>query len=176
MSWDTELVERLRYVINDIDAADYTYTATQLQKFLAVAAGQVLNDTTQYSSVIGSGYVINVSATGSAMIQPDPLDAGSIGFENLIVFKAACIIARSELKTAGVLGGWKITDDRSTIDGTQSVAAAKDAAASYCSAYTDTLIEFKEGNRYAGHAILSPFSTPEGVPAGYRYSYRCGNC
>ena len=175
MSWDTELVERLRYVINDLDPTDYTWTDVQLQKYLAIATINVLNDLAQYGSVIGTGYAVNVSATGSTMITPDPTASSSIGFSNLIVFQAACIIARGDLKKAGKTGGWKIIDDRSTIDGTSSIQGAKDIVDDYCGAYAATLAEFKRGNQFAGQAILSPYASANGFPGWtFRYGTRGG--
>lgn len=177
MAWETELVERLRYVINDFDSSAYRFTDTQLQKYLAVGTIQVLTDLSQYSSVIGSGYSVNVSTSGSAMITPDPTESESLGFSNLIVFQAACLIARGDAKKAGILGGWKIVDDRSTIDGSQSIKSANDSVNNYCGAYAATLTEFKHGNRYAGSAILSPYASANGGIA-YAFSYNsCGrNC
>lgn len=172
MAWDTELVERLRYVINDLDSTAYTWTNTQLQKYLAVSASDVFNDLQQYSTVIGSGYSVSLSASGVNMITPDPLDSGAPALSNLIVFKAACLIARGDLKKAGITAGWKVVDDRSTIDGSKAIEGYKEAVTNYCGAYTDTLNEFRRGNQYAGSAILSPYASANGsIAYTFHYSY-----
>jgi hypothetical protein len=176
MAWNTVLVERLRYVIHDLDPTNYAWTDVQLEKFLAVSAIHVINDLSKWSDVIGGTYIVNTEATGAAMITPDPLANGSNIFGNLIVIKAACVIANSELRKIGKTGGWKITDDKSTIDGTKAVDVAKNIAKDYCSAYESAIKEFKLGNLPAGQAILSPYASPNAYPYsfplynGYRWS------
>ncbi len=167
MGWETVLVERLRYYINDLDAADYDWTDAQLQKFLAIATIDVINATSRWSSTVGS-YTVDTSATGAAMISPDPLSSSVAAFSNLIVLRAACIIAKSEFKRASkeTGAGWKITDDRSTIDGTKAIDASKQIAGDYCGSYEEALADFKSGNRYAGYAILTPFTSPRTFPRG----------
>jgi hypothetical protein len=63
-TWDLVLTERLRYVINDLDPAQYTWTDTQLQKFLSISAIQVLNDTKRWSNLFSVAYIINTYTTG----------------------------------------------------------------------------------------------------------------
>ena len=164
MAWNTTLVERLRYIIYDLDSSNYAWTDVQLEKFLAISAINVINDLSKWSSVIGGTYVINTDVTGAAMITPDPVTSGSNIFGNLIVTKAACIIANSELRKIGKTGGWKIIDDKSTIDGTKAVDTAKNIAKDYCSAYEAAIKEFKLGNLPAGQAILSPYASPNSYP------------
>lgn len=162
MAWDTVLVDRLRYIINDFDSSNYTYTAIQLQKFLVVAATLVITELPDWGDTIGS-YTID---TENITITPDPIDTSPVGFSNLIVLKAACIIGRAELKKIGATGGWKIIDDRSTIDGTESVKSAKEWATNACEAYTNTLSDYKKGNSSAGEVIFGPYASANGPRAG----------
>lgn len=169
--WNDILVERLRYLINDLDSENYTYTDLQLEKFLTVSATLVLHDILpSYASSFSVTYTINTNLSGTDMISPDPVINGPHGFVNLILIKSACLIANAELKKTGAEGGWKIIDDRSTIDGTKAVEAAKDTQKTFCAGYAEALKEFKNGNRFAGWAILSPYSSPNNT----RYTYGQG--
>ena len=143
---------------------------------MAIGAITVINDTSRWSTTVGS-YTVDTSATGAAMISPDPLDSPVPAFSNLIVLQAACIIAKSEFKRASkeTGAGWKITDDRSTIDGTKAIDASKQIASDYCGAYKDALAEFKNGNRYAGYAIMTPFTSPRTFPRGAGGHGCCGD-
>lgn len=161
MAWDTVLVENLRYWINDLESTAYAWTDAQLKKFICIAAINVIQlDLQGFESLISGPYSIDVSGP---TISPDPTADASQGFSNLIVMKAACIIAGGELKKIGSTAGYKITDDRSTIDGTKAVEVAKQVASNYCDAYLQALLGFKQGAAHgSGEAILSPFATYEG--------------
>jgi hypothetical protein len=100
------------------------------------------------------------------MITPDPIQNGPEAFTNLIVFKSACIISQAEYKKNSVSAGWKVVDDKSSIDGSNLLAASKNSVETFCSMYNKTLEEFKSGNQYAGKAIMTPFSSP-GQSWGY---------
>lgn len=168
-TWDEILVERLRYYILDIDATDYTWTDEQLEKFLAIAAINVFNSLENWTTTLNGPYTVYTNLSGSGMIIPDPVSNGPLALGNMIVAKAACIIAQADLKKAGATGGWKIVDDRSTIDGTKSIEAAADTAKKYCEAYESIVNEFKRGNRYAGYAILTPYSSDNSISTKARF-------
>jgi len=178
MAWNTILVEQLRYLIFDLDPADYTWTDLQLEKFLAIATIQVTSDLQGWNTYINGPYTVTTEASGSAMISPDPVSNTSSSFSNLIVLKAACVLARSELRKLGKTGGWKIVDDKSTIDGTKAVDNAYKVATDYCTMYADALDDFKQGNIFnagiVGKGVLSPYQSPNGTPFGY-YGYRQHN-
>ena len=162
MSWDIVLVERLRYVINDLDATAYTWTDLQLQKFLAIAAINVLTDLEKWAAKLNGPYTVNTSVSGPSMITPDPVDNGPMALGNLMVIKAACVIAMSEAKKIGNTAGWKIVDDRSSIDGTKAIDHAFTHKKSICEDYSMALKDYKSGNQFAGYAILSPYQSPNG--------------
>lgn len=153
MAWDTTLVLKLRYYINDLDTIP-TWTDTQLARFIAIAAS-VVSDYLQ-AWPIGGPYTIDFSIPS---ITPDPTDPNiPIGFSNIIVIKAAAILNNAELKKALASGGYKIVDDGSTIDTTSVVDAAKARLQMYTSDFDDSVKQYQYGNRYAGSAILAPYS------------------
>lgn len=172
MAWDTELPFELRFLINDLDANNYTYTDDQLKSFLVVSTRQVTAGLGPgWNSYIGGPYTINASGM---TISPDPTDPTiPVGLANLILLKAACIIGRSEQKSSAAAGGWKIVDDKSVIDGTATVKGAKESADSFCQSYEDMLYQFEAGNINATmQAILTPFSSydfPPGIACNNRW-------
>lgn len=151
MAWNDVLVERLRYYIDDIDVTNYLWTDDQLTKFLVIAANQVLFETNEWGLDIG--YVID---TYAATITPDPVEQNQEDFCNLMVLKAACIIARSQFRKASASGGFKILDDKSTIDTTNVLDTQKGITKEFCEAYTGALEEFARGNRWQGGAVFGP--------------------
>lgn len=151
MAWDTELVLRLRYTINDIDSA--IYTDNQLKTFICLATIYVNTDVSGYEDYSGGPFTVSLT---DLTITPDPSTTDIVG--NIIVAKAACIIAMAEYKKRGISGGWKITDDRSTIDGTEGLKSAKEVTSLYCNAYQDALGAFLSGSNDVAYAILSPYS------------------
>lgn len=174
MAWNDVLVERLRYWINDLDPTDYNWTDLQLEKFLAIGTINVVTDLIGFDAVIGGPYTINTKLSGSGMIVPDPVDTSKIpGFGNLIVMNAGYIMASAELKKLGASAGYRITDDKSTFDGTKAIEVAVDVRDNYSKAYKDALMEFRKGNVNAGFAILSPYSSANfsrGMWFGYGYN------
>jgi len=161
-TWDDILVERLRYYIFDLDSSNYSWTDLQLQKFLAISSIDVLSDLTKYD--VGGPYSIDTSISGPEMITPDLVANAPAIVTNLVTVRAACLISQQEYRRLLAQGaGWKVTDDRSTIDGSNALNASKDQANYYCTAYTNMLVDFKTNNQYGGSAILSPYSK-DGFP------------
>lgn len=170
MAWDDTLVERLRYYIYDLDSTAYVWTELQLEKFLAIAAINVFTELEDWETSIGGPYTVYTNLSGSGMITPDPVSNGPAALGNMIVAKAGCIIAGAELKKLGVSAGWKVVDDRSTIDGTQAIKAGADTVKRYCEEYTSIVDDFKRGNRAAGQSILSPYASAN--YASFMYPFR----
>jgi hypothetical protein len=158
--WDAVLVDRLRYFINDLDLDDPVWTDAQLKKFVMLGMIQT-SDTLQRWNV-GPFFFDTIAMT----ITPDPLFGGSgtNAFTNLSVIKAASFIAGAELKKLGATAGFKITDDRSSIDTTQVLANLKALKEMYDQMYKDAIKDFQEGNKYAGGGILAPYASSEGYP------------
>lgn len=153
--WQTTLVNRLRYYINDLNAE--TWTNAQLQNFIAIATINVDSVLAQWYSVTLGPYTVD---TDVPSIDPDPTTNGAPqGFSNLIVLHAAVIIYNSELKRISKTSGWKIVDDRSTIDTTGAIVSAKAALADTLAAYEQALEDFKSGNQGAGIGIFSTYKS-----------------
>lgn len=171
MAWDTTLVTRLRYMIHDLDPSNYTWTDSQLKTFIAIAAVYTFEDLSPFELDYGGPYTVD---TDIPSISPDPVSTPIIS--NIILLKAACIIATSELKKANASGGWKIVDDRSTIDGTQNVKSAKEIADNYCKSYTDAFNAYLQGNTSIIQAILSPYTDGSIWLGGNDSYYRGRQC
>ena len=171
MAWNTILSERLRYLVGDLDPSNYIWTDSQLEKFLAISAITVLNDLSRYNL---TSFTISTESTGYWMIQPDLVDNVDPGVSNLVVIAAACVIGRAAYNKLIAQGaGWKVTDDRSTIDGAGALSATKKGTDDYCQTYKDILLQYKNGNRYAGSAVLSPYASSDGNPRhGRGWNYR----
>lgn len=155
MAWDTTLVEQLRYVIGDYDSSNYYYTSTDLKKFLLVAAYQTLEALASWG--IDANYQIDLDGS---TISPDPTsDVGYRSFANLMVIKAACLISSSQLRLMSMKTGYKVVDDKSTIDTTGVMASLKDNVKTFCDGYKQAIQEFKENSTKTnvGSAILGPY-------------------
>lgn len=161
MAWDTELVSKLRLVINDLDATSYTWTDNQLKQFIMISLGLLDSELSQWYSVTGGPYTISFD---DITINPDPTVVGSSGFNNLIVLQAAVLISQSELKKLNITAGWKIVDDKSTIDGTNALAYGKETYTNYLKLFLEALNSFKVsgGGNVMSEAILSPYAPFEG--------------
>lgn len=170
MSWDTELVDKLRMIINDLDSSNYTWTDSQLKKFIIISASFLDSELSQWTTVTGGPYSFDYT---NLTISPDPTSSSTNdGFENLIVYRAAMIIAKSDLKKLSLTAGWKIVDDRSTLDGTQALNYAKESVNYFENSFKDALKEFKIGNTTVSEAILSPYSPYMGSSYFGYFCYR----
>lgn len=158
MAWPATLVDRLRYLINDLDTSNYTWTDLQLAKFIVIAAIDVFAYfSPDWNAVILGPY--NVDTTIPS-IAPDPTTNGAPqGVANMIVLKAACLITSSEFKKLGLTAGWKVVDDRSVIDGAGALLSSKQVRDSFCQGFIEARDAFQGGNYSAGSAILSPYSS-----------------
>lgn len=164
-TWDTELVDKLRLIINDLDSTNYTWTDTQLEKFILISLGFLDSELSQWVSITYGPYTIDYT---NITTDPDPVTIGaSQGFQNLIVYRAALIIAGSDLKKLGATAGWKIVDDKSTLDGTQALLYAKQSVDNMKNEFTEALKEFKIGNQTIAESIISPYSPVESLPGSY---------
>lgn len=158
-NWNDVLVERLRYYIYDLDSSNYSWTSAQLEKFLSIAAIDVFGALIEYTTEIGGPFTVNTDLSGSSMISPDPVATCPAIVTNMIVSRAACLISQQEYKKLlGQGAGWKVVDDRSTIDGSNALEGSKGQAEYYCKAFGDMLLDFKNNYQYTGSAILSPYT------------------
>jgi hypothetical protein len=181
MGWSATLSEQLRYIIGDTDEVSPDYSDTQLNKFLGIGARFVVSDLIEYNSEIYGPYSIDTNLTADAIISPDPMTSGApVGFANLILLKAAFLISGNELRRLGATAGWKIQDDKSTIDGTAAIKYLNGVKDYMEERYQECLDEFKKGQQNTGYAIMTPYASASyayGSPTpspwfGYTSTYR----
>jgi len=154
MAWTTTLVNRFRYYIGDYTPT-YTYTNNILETLLAIAAIDVLSTYNDWN--IGGPYTID---TDTPTITPDPTDSTvPQGIGNLIVLRAAILLNTSELRTLSGSAGYKIIDDRSTIDTTSVVDSLKIKSKLWTDQYEMAKEDFETGNMFAGAAVLQPYNS-----------------
>ena len=147
MAWNTEMVSLLRYVINDTDTLTQEYSDTRL-KSLIVTAAQLTLGVVDFPR----DYTIDIA---NIAISPDPTTSKDNGFVNLVILKAACLLATGDYRSA-TNKGVVIRDGPSTIDARGMLASKKDIMESACKKYDEAELEFRLGNSNAGEAIIGP--------------------
>lgn len=146
MAWTSSLTEQLRYYLNDADSTNYS--DARLSKFIAISAFELIS-----KLELTSSYTVNITVPS---ISPDPeTDAG---FSSLIVLNAAIIIIRQEIKQLALSAGYRVVDDRSSIDGSEALKAMKDLLKSYQDNYDKAEQGYLLGDNNIGRAILSPYT------------------
>jgi hypothetical protein len=164
MAWDTTITSLVRYLINDLDSSNYTWTDTQIKKFILISTSLVDAQLAKWTSITGGPYIIDFD---NLTITPDPTTASSsAAFITLIAINASSVMLRADYKRLTVQSGWKIIDDRSTIDGTGMLSGAKQSYEDMHKAYLDAIEAFQVGNAPQALAILSPYISPEHLPYG----------
>lgn len=146
MAWTTSLVNSLRYYLGSPDISEYSDIA--LQTFLVYGAAEAIADTPV------NGYTADFSVLN---ISPDP--ETNSGISQLILLKAQIIIIRGEIRRYSRTAGYKITDDRSTIDGTSHLNALKDLLKQLEKDYTNAQTSYGSGDGRVYRAIIAP-NTP----------------
>ena len=99
------MILMLRSVIGDLD--ETKYTDERLKQVLMVGAYNVQND-----ADFPNDYTVNV---GQVSLTPDPVDTNDSDFTILTVYKSACILIGSEVKTESA-NAISIKDGPSAID------------------------------------------------------------
>ena len=151
MAWKTDLVLMLRSIIGDLDRSKFT--DERLKQVITVGAYNVIND-----ADFSATYTVNV---GSVSISPDPVDTNDTDFTVLTLYKSACILIGSEVKTESA-NAISIKDGPSAIDLRGVSASLSNLYKDLCKKYEDTLESYlynkgSDGNP-PGAAILSPYS------------------
>lgn len=150
MPWQTELVEIVRVMADDMD--EVKYTDQTLTRVIIVAAFQVLQEVsfTQEFSV----------DIGTSEIDPDPTESASAddSFSNLICLKAMCILDRG---AAGKAAGQAIiAKENSSYFDLRDIALhrIKLLEKGWCKEYSDQKIAYEIGqSSIAGAAVMTPF-------------------
>ena len=150
--WRTDLVLMLRSLIGDLDRAKFT--DERLRQINVVGAFNVIND-----ADFANSYTVDV---GAVTISPDPVTKKDTDFTILTLYKSACILLGSEVKTESA-NAISIKDGPSAID-------LRGVSASLSALYNDLCKKYDEMlNTYlytagsgdgtpAGAAVLSPYS------------------
>ena len=105
MAWNVDMVLMLRSIIGDLDKIKFTNE--RLKQILVIGAYNVYNDAS-----FSTEYTIDV---GSVSISPDPITESDSDFATLTVYKSACILVGSEVKTEAA-NAISIKDGPSAID------------------------------------------------------------
>lgn len=151
MSWQGQMGTIVRYLIDDVDPDNYTYSDHRIETTILVA-GQL----SQISIDYGQSYDINVE---NCTLSPDPTDSDNEdeAFISLVCLKAACIIIGGEIKS-GSGNAISIKDGPSAIDLRGITGTLNTLYKDLCAKYEQMVLEYKAGNSIAGQAILGPYS------------------
>lgn len=167
MSWQGQMGTIVRYLIDDVDPANYTFSPKRIETTILVAA-----QLAQMSTPFQKEYTINVE---NCTLTPDPTrDPEDYAFITLVSLRAACIIVGSQIRSESG-NAISIKDGPSAIDlrgVTQTLAVLyKDL----CAKHEHAELEYRAGNSLAGHAIVGPYSPgSDGVSRSQYSGHRAG--
>ena len=161
MAWKVDLVLMLRSIIGDLDASKFT--DERIKQILVVGAYNVLGD-----ADFSNDYIVDV---GTVSITPDPISEKDVDFSTLVVYKSACILLGSEVKTEAA-NSISIKDGPSAIDlrgVTQSLTVLYN---DLCKKYDELLRAYQYNNTLVGQAILGPYSPGSMILGANQFDYR----
>lgn len=146
------MVLMLRAMLDDLDCSKYT--DDRLKQLLTIGAYNVLGD-----ADFGIGYTIDPARS---IISPDPVENSDTDFVILTVYKTACIMFNSELKTQSG-NAISIKDGPSSIDLRGIANQLGLIAENICDKYDELLRNYRyensvTGSAVIGQAILGPYS------------------
>jgi|TARA_R110001583_G_scaffold162445_2_gene314674 hypothetical protein len=161
MPWKIDLVLMLRSLIGDLDNAKFT--DERLKQILVFGAYNVVND-----ADFSTTYTVDVA---SVSISPDPISGDDTDFTTLTVYKSACILLGSEVKTEAS-NAISIKDGPSSIDLRGVTQNLNLMYQDFCSKYDDMLKTYQYNNTLVGQAVLGPYSPGSRVLSSSQYDYR----
>ena len=161
MPWKIDLVLMLRSIIGDLDKAKFT--DERIKQILVVGAYNVLND-----ADFSETYTVNVAEIS---ISPDPITQSDTDFSTLTVYKSACILLGSEVKTEAA-NAISIKDGPSAIDLRGVTANLTNLYNDLCAKYDALLKTYQYNNPLVAQAILGPYSPGSMVVNGNQFDYR----
>tara|TARA_R100000008_G_C3535263_1_gene141623 strand:+ start:220 stop:720 length:501 start_codon:yes stop_codon:yes gene_type:complete len=161
MPWKIDLVLMLRSIIGDLDKAKFT--DERIKQILVVGAYNVLND-----ADFSQTYTVDVA---SKSISPDPITENDTDFVTLTVYKSACILLGSEVKTESA-NAISIKDGPSAIDLRGVTANLTNLYKDLCAKYEELLSTYQYNNTLVGQAILGPYSPGSMVVNSNQFDYR----
>ena len=161
MPWKIDLVLMIRSLIGDLDQSKYT--DERLKQVLVVGAYNVLND-----ADFTDTYVVDVAAVS---ISPDPISESDTDFSTLTVYKSACILVGSEVKTESA-NAIAIKDGPSSIDLRGVTRNLNIMYQDLCAKYDSLLKTYQYNNTLVGQAILGPYSPGSMILGANQFDYR----
>ena len=161
MSWKTDLVLMVRSIIGDLDKSKFT--DERLKQILVVGAYNVVND-----ADFTNTYTVNVAEVS---ISPDPISEKDVDFNVLTVYKSACILIGSEVKTESA-NAISIKDGPSAIDLRGVANSLHVLYKDLCQKYDELLKTYQYNNTLVGQAILGPYSPGSMVVGGTEIDHR----
>lgn len=161
MSWKVDLVVMLRSLVGDLDSEKFT--DERLRQVIAVGAYNVLND-----ADFSVDYIVSIS---SLSISPDPIVEKDTDFSVLSVYKAACILLGSEVKTEAA-NSIAIKDGPSSIDLRGVTQNLNILYKDFCAKYDNLLKTYQYNNTLVGQAILGPYSPGSMILRANEFDYR----
>ena len=147
MPWKIDLVLMFRSLIGDLD--NEKFTDEKLKQILVFGAYNVIND-----ADFSETYTADV---GEVTISPDPISENDTDFTTLTVYKAACILLGSEVKTEAA-NAISIKDGPSSIDLRGVTQSLNIMYKDFCAKYEELLKTYQYNNTLVGQAILGPYS------------------
>ena len=161
MPWNIDLVVMFRSFIGDLDSAKFT--DERLKQILVVGAYNVVNDA-EFSNT----YTVDVAQVS---ISPDPISENDTDFAALTVYKSACILLGSEVKTeAG--NAISIKDGPSAIDLRGVTQNLNLIYKDFCAKYDELLKAYQYNNTLVGQAVLGPYSPGSMILGANQFDYR----
>ena len=161
MAWKVDLVLMLRSIIGDLDASKFT--DERIKQILVVGAYNVLGD-----ADFSEDYVVDV---GTVSITPDPISKNDVDFSTLTVYKSACILLGSEVKTEAA-NSISIKDGPSAIDLRGVTQSLSVLYGDLCKKYDDLLSAYQYNNTLVGQAVLGPYSPGSMILGANQFDYR----
>ena len=145
--WQTEMTTLLRYVINDSEQSVQRFSDDRLTRLILTAA-----HTTIGVVDFASDYSVDVPNSG---ISPDPTEIKDKSFVNLVILKAAHLLANGDFRKASSKG-IVLRDGPSAVDPRGMIEAKRHLAESSLERYKKAELEYRLGNSNAGEAIIGP--------------------
>tara|TARA_Y100000361_G_C11145440_1_gene337746 strand:+ start:53 stop:553 length:501 start_codon:yes stop_codon:yes gene_type:complete len=161
MPWKIDLVLMLRSLIGDLD--NEKFTDERLKQILVFGAYNVMND-----ADFSQTYSVDV---GEVTISPDPISNNDTDFTTLTVYKSACILLGSEVKTEAA-NAISIKDGPSAIDLRGVTQNLNLMYKDFCAKYDEMLNTYQYNNTLVGQAILGPYSPGSMVLGANQFDYR----
>ena len=149
--WQVDMVLMLRSIIGDLDGS--SYTDERLKQVLVIGAYNVQNEATFMNT-----YTVSV---GQVSLSPDPISTGASDFAVLTVYKSACILIGSEVKTESC-NAISMKDGPSAVDLRGIAASLSGLQQTLCSKYEELITKYQyekgDGGSPIGTAVLGPYS------------------